>query len=131
MCSLRWTPRAHLLARKPSNREALRSPAARNAGDGGLAASIPCLPPPHQPARGGKEVRKLSKLAGGEDVVLHLPCFLEDSIKFDMFSVRFSAGVLHFAMPDKYARKFLTSCTVNTEHQHLPVLAQSIFPTNA
>lgn len=45
----------HLLspvpARKPRGQEALGSPAAMEAEDGGLAASIPCLPSPHQPAR--------------------------------------------------------------------------------
>lgn len=130
MCSLQWTPRAQLLARKPSNWEPLGSPAAREPGDRGLAASIPCLPSSHQPARGRKEAGKLLKLGGEEDVILHLPGFWEDSIKMDMFSVCFNVGVLDFAMPDKYARKFLTSCTVNTEHQHLPALAQSIFPMN-
>lgn len=70
-------------------------------------------------------------MLGRKDAVPHLPGFWEDVIKMDMFPVCFNASVLPFAMPDKHARKFLTSCTVNTERQQLSALAQSIFPMSS
>lgn len=85
----------------------------RRRGLGSLYPLPAITPPPCQGREGGREA---FKLAGGEDVILHLPGFWEGSIKIDMFSVCFNASVLDFAVPDEHARKFLTSCTVNTEH---------------
>jgi len=49
-CSLQRTPRAQWLTRKPSSQEALGSLTAREPRNGGLAASIPCLPSPQKSA---------------------------------------------------------------------------------
>lgn len=91
---------------------------------------LPAVSPPAcQVGCQGQRQGIFQNLLGREDVILHLPGFWEDLIKIDMFPVCFN--VLDFAVPDRHARKFLTSCTMNTERQQLSALTQSVFPISS
>lgn len=78
----------------------------------------------------GREAGKLSKLAWHGGCHPASAWFLGGCHQSGHVS-SFGAGALGFAVSEKNARKFMTSCTVNTECQHLSALAQSLLPVSS
>lgn len=106
-------------------------PGARSRGHGSLYPLPAASPPACQAGCWGGRQASFQNVLGRKDAIPHRPGFWEDLIKTDVYPVCFNARVLAFAMPDKHARKFPTSCTTNTERQQLSALAQSILPLSS